>query len=54
MASAHSGMTNALTRAESITVSRNKICRLGDSALLAKLTLTHKALEVAEEHGSVR
>ncbi len=33
MASAHSGMTSALIRAEPITVPRNEICWLGDSAL---------------------
>ncbi len=39
MASARSGVTTALIRAELITVPRNEICWLGDSVLLAKLTL---------------
>ncbi len=53
MASAHSGVTTTLIRAESITVPRNDIRKLGDSALLAKLTLSLRHY-VADEHGSVR
>ncbi len=59
MASAHSGVTTALIQAESITVPRNEICWLGDSALLEKLTLSPRhsngafPLHGAARYGSV-